>query len=190
MIKPKLHHVTFKTSRMSEMIDWYALVTGAKVNFRNDVAAWTTNDDANHRIAFLAVPGLSDDAEKIRHNGVHHTAFEYDSFADLMSSYDRLRKAGLQPAFCLDHGLTSSIYYKDPEGNYVELQSDCFGDWAASSEWMRSSPDFAANPIGVFFDAARVYDRHISGIDFKSLQKDIRSNRYLPDPIPNIGLPG
>ena len=189
MIKPKLHHVTYKTSRMKEMIDWYALVTGAKVNFINDVAAWTTNDQANHRIAFLAVPGLSDDAEKTRHNGVHHTAFEYDSFADLMSSFDRLRLAGLAPAFSLDHGLTISIYYKDPEGNYVELQSDCFGDWAASSNYMRSSPDFAANPIGVFFDAARVYDRHRTGVDFKSLQQEIRSERYLPSPIPNIGLP-
>ena len=36
MIRPKLHHVTFKTSRMNEMIDWYALVTGSKVNFRNE----------------------------------------------------------------------------------------------------------------------------------------------------------
>lgn len=189
MIRPKLHHVTFKTSRLGEMIEWYALVTGAKVNFRNDVAAWTTNDEANHRIAFLAVPGLSDDPEKIRHNGVHHTAFEYDSFADLMTSYDRLRKAGIVPAFCLDHGLTTSIYYRDPEANFVELQCDAFGDWEQSGEWMRTSPDFAANPIGVFFDPARVYDRHKSGLSYAAVQKEIRSNAHLPDPIPNIGLP-
>jgi hypothetical protein len=60
------------------------------------------------------VPGLSDDAEKVRHNGMHHCAFEYASFADLMSSFDRLRAAGVLPAFCLDHGLTISLYYKDP----------------------------------------------------------------------------
>src|ERR1700728_697270 len=101
MIKPKLHHVTMKTSRLQEMIDWYALVIGAKVQFKDQTAAWTTNDDANHRIAFLAVPGLSDDAEKVQHNGMHHCAFEYDSFGDLMSSYARLRKAGVEPAFCL-----------------------------------------------------------------------------------------
>ncbi len=189
MIKPKLHHVTFKTSHMSKMVEWYGLVIGAQVIFSNDVATWTTNDGANHRIAFLAVPGLSDDAEKIRHNGMHHTAFEYDSFADLMASFDRLRKAGIEPAFCLDHGMTTSMYYQDPEGNYVELQSDAFGTWEASSDYMRSSPEFAANPIGVFFDAARVYDRHVSGIDFQSLQKEIRANAYLPDPIPTIGLP-
>jgi catechol-2,3-dioxygenase len=188
-IKPALHHVTMKTSHLDEMIAWYALLIGAQVQFRDEVAAWMTNDDANHRIAFLAVPGISDDAEKVRHNGMHHCAFEYGSFADLMSSFDRLRAAGVLPAFCLDHGLTISLYYKDPEGNFVELQSDNFSDWKLSSEWMRTSADFAANPIGTFFDPARVYEKFQSGTDFKALQKAIRAGAYLPDPIPNIGLP-
>lgn len=189
MIKPKLHHVTMKTSHLDEMIAWYALVIGARVQFRDKMAAWTTNDAANHRIAFLAVPGLSDDADKVRHNGMHHCAFEYDSFADLMSSYDRMRKAGVEPAFCLDHGLTISLYYKDPEGNFVELQSDNFGDWKLSTEFMRTSADFAANPIGTFFDPARVYEKFKSGTDFKALQKTIREGAYLPASIPDIGLP-
>jgi len=189
MIRPTLHHVTIKTSRLDEMIKWYALLVGAEVQFRDGAAAWMTNDGANHRIAFLAVPGLGDDAEKMRHNGMHHCAFEYDSFADLMSSFDRLRKAGLEPAFCLDHGMTISLYYEDPEGNFVELQSDSFSDWKLSREWMRTSPEFAANPIGVFFDPARVYETFRSGTDFKTLQPAIRGGAYLPDPIPNIGLP-
>lgn len=189
-IKPALHHVTIKTSRLDAMVNWYTLVVGAQVNFRDAVAAWMTNDGANHRIAFLAVPGLSDDPEKTRHNGMHHSAFEYASFADLMSSYDRLRQAGVEPAFCLEHGLTTSIYYKDPDGNFVELQSDNFADWKLSSEWMRTSPIFAANPIGVFFDPARVYDGHKAGKDDKTLRAEIRENGYLPDPMPNIGLPG
>src|SRR4029079_11378713 len=87
------------------------------------------------------------------------------------TSYDRLRKDGIEPAFCLDHGLTISLYYKDPEGNCVELQSDNFGDWNKSSEWMRTSADFAANPIGTFFDPALVYDKMKDGADFKTLQK-------------------
>jgi hypothetical protein len=71
----------------------------------------------------------------------------------------------------------------------VELQSDNFSDWKLSSEWMRTSADFAANPIGTFFDPARVYEKFQSGTDFKALQKAIRAGAYLPDPIPNIGLP-
>jgi catechol 2,3-dioxygenase len=141
------------------------------------------------RIAFLAVPGLSDDADKVRHNGMHHCAFEFESFDDLMNNFDRLRVAGVEPAFCLDHGMTISLYYKDPEANFVELQSDVFSDWKLSSDYVRTSPEFAENPIGVFFDPARVYDTFKSGTDFQALKRSIRAGDYVPKPIPNIGLP-
>jgi catechol 2,3-dioxygenase len=152
-IRPTLHHVNFKTTRLQEMIDWYAKVVGADVNFRFPGGAWVANDRANHRIAFLAVPGLKDDADKVAHTGLHHTAFEYNSFDDLMSSYARLKKLGIEPDVCFNHGLTTSLYYADPDGNLVELQVDNFEDWDRPSEWMRTAPEFAANPIGVVFDA-------------------------------------
>ena len=90
-IKPALHHVTIKTSRLQEMVDWYKALIGVEVNFQDANNAWTTNDAANHRIAFLSVPGLEHDADKVKHTGMHHSAFEYDSFDDLMSTYERLR---------------------------------------------------------------------------------------------------
>jgi catechol-2,3-dioxygenase len=189
-VRPSLHHVNIKTSRLDEMIKWYGFVVGTQVQFRYETGAWTTNDGANHRIAFLAVPGLSDDADKVRHNGMHHCAFEYGSFAELMSTYDRLRQSGVEPVFSLDHGMTMSLYYKDPDGNFVELQSDNFSDWKLSAEYMRESPQFAANPIGVFFDPARVYETFKSGTDFETLEKAVYAGAFLPDPIPNIGLPG
>ena len=189
MIRPTLHHVTIKTTKMDEMVRWYSLVVGAEVQFRDPGACWMTNDEANHRVAFLTAPGLSDDQEKVRHNGVHHFAFEYGSFDDLMSSFDRMRGVAIEPAFCLDHGLTISLYYRDPESNYVELQSDNFSDWKKSGEFMRTSADFASNPIGTFFDPGRVYEAFKSGIDFRTLQASIRAGQYLPTTIPNIGLP-
>lgn len=187
-IRPVLHHVTFKTSRLDEMVTWYGIVLGSRVQFRDANNAWTTNDEANHRIAFLSTPAMTDDQDKARHNGVHHTAFEYASFADLMTSFARLKGDGILPAFCLDHGLTISLYYRDPEGNFVELQSDAFGDWKLSSAWMRTSPDFAANPIGHFFDPERVYQAHTSGTDFKTLQSAIRRDAYPPTQPPDLGL--
>jgi hypothetical protein len=53
---------------------------------------------------------------------------------------------------------------------------------------MPTSSDFAQNPIGTFFDPARVYDEFKSGANFKNLQKTIRAGAYLPNPIPEIGL--
>lgn len=98
-----------------------------------------TNDAANHRLGFLALPGLSDDAHKAAHTGLHHSAFEFGSFDNLMASYHRLRGEGTEPAFCLDHGLTPSLYDKDPDGNFIELQCDNFGDWEKSGAFMRTS---------------------------------------------------
>ena len=189
MIKPALHHVTFKTSRIQEMVDWYKAVVGVEVNFQDANNAWTSNDAANHRLAFLTVPELSDDPGKVEHNGIHHTAFEYASFDDLMASYDRMRDIGIVPAFSLHHGLTVSLYYRDPEGNYVELQSDCFGDWAASTRWMQTAEDFRGNPIGTFFDPERVYQAHRAGEPFATLSAEMREGKYKPETIPPMGLP-
>ena len=189
VIKPAFHHVTLKTTRLQEMVDWYRLLIGVEVNFQDANNAWTSNDGANHRVAFLSVPGLEEDPDKFRHTGMHHSAFEYASFDDLMSSFARLREVGILPAFSLDHGLTISLYYQDPEGNFVELQSDNFGDWNKSSEFMRTSEDFRSNPIGTFFDPAKVWDAHNAGEPFSSLQPAIRAGRFKPDTIPGIGLP-
>ena len=52
------------------------------------------------------------------------------------------------PEFCLDHGMTFSYYYRDPDGNHVELQVDNFGDWAKSSAFVREGPEFHEDPIG------------------------------------------
>jgi len=188
-IRPALHHVTIKTGRLQAMVDWYRLVVGVEATFQDASNAWTTNDGANHRIAFLSAPGLSDDPGKVAHSGLHHSAFEYDSFLDLMASYERLRDAGVRPAFALDHGMTISLYYQDPDGNYVELQSDSFGDWAKSTEWMRTSDDFKVNPIGTFFDPEKVSQAHAAGQSFATLQPAIRAGQFLPDAIPGIGLP-
>jgi catechol 2,3-dioxygenase len=107
-----------------------------------------------------------------------------------MHHFDRLRAEGIEPAFCLDHGLTISIYYEDPEGNYVELQSDNFSDWKLSTEYMRTSRAFSENPIGVFFDPARVYESFKSGTEFRVLERSIRAGEYAPNPVPSrTGLP-
>jgi catechol 2,3-dioxygenase len=138
MIKPTFHHVNLKTTRLQEMIDWYGVVVGATVNLQSDNIAFISNDRTHHRIALLAVPGLRDDPEKFVHTGIHHTAFEYDSFDDLMSSFARLKQTGIEPAYCLNHGVATSLYYSDPDQNMVELQVDNFGNWDASAEWMRT----------------------------------------------------
>jgi catechol-2,3-dioxygenase len=170
-IRPAFHHVNLKTTRLGELIDWYATVVGTEVIFQDATGAWLTNDGANHRIALLCFPGFVDDPDRETRTGMHHSAFEYDSFADLNDTYLRLRDAGIEPDICIDHGMTLSYYYKDPDGNRVELQVDNFGDWAASREWMHTSPEFRANPIGMFVDPDRVAEAAACGESFAEIHR-------------------
>ena len=128
VIHPKFHHVNLKTTRLQEMLDWYAVVVGTEVLFQNAFGAWASNDEANHRIALTAFPNFVDDPEQDTRTGLHHTAFEYGGFEELNATYLRLKEAGIVPAFCLDHGMTFSYYYRDPDDHHVELQADNFGD--------------------------------------------------------------
>lgn len=181
VIRPKLHHVNLKTTRLREMIDWYGEVVGADVTFEFEGGAWLTNDEANHRIALLASPKLKDDPEKLAHTGIHHTAFEYDSVDDLLATYERLKAKGIEPHMSLDHGMTTSIYYVDPDGNSVELQSDNFGDWQKSWEWMKSSPEFSDDPIGKSFDAQKMLDARRAGASEEELHQRAYAGEWHVD---------
>jgi catechol-2,3-dioxygenase len=180
VIHPKFHHFNLKTTRLQEMIDWYSALVGAEVLFQDAVGAWLSNDEANHRIALLAFPGFVDDPEKDTRTGLHHSAFEYASFEDLNASYLRLRDAGIEPDMCLDHGMTYSYYYKDPDGNHVELQCDVFGDWSKSSDWMRTSAEFHANPIGAFVNPALVADAAAAGAPFDEIHQRSMAGEFAP----------
>jgi len=180
VIHPRFHHVNLKTTRLDEMIDFYGTLVGAEVIFRDNVGAWLSNDDANHRIALLAFPNLVEDPEKDTRAGMHHSAFEYDSFDELNSTYLRLQEAGITPALCLDHGMTLSYYYADPDGNNIELQVDNFRDWAKSKEWMRTSPDFAANPIGVQVDPEKMIAARAAGVSPDEVHRRAYKGEFDP----------
>ena len=184
VIHPKFHHLNLKTIRLQQMIDFYRTLVGAEVVFRDEVGAWLSNDGANHRIALLAFPNFVEDPDKDSHTGIHHSAFEYPNFDDLNLSYLRLEEAGITPTFCLDHGMTLSYYYTDPDGNYVELQVDCFGDWQKSADWMRSSDEFKANPIGTFVDPSRIAHDHADGLSFEEIHATAMLGGYMPGQAP------
>jgi catechol 2,3-dioxygenase len=188
VIHPQFHHFNLKTTRLDELIDFYRTLVGAEVIFQFDGGAWLSNDAANHRIALLAFPNFVDDPEKDTRTGMHHSAFEYASFEELNSSYLRLKEEEITPALCLDHGMTLSYYYADPDGNHVELQVDCFGDWAKSKDWMRNSQEFKANPIGVFVDPDKVAADHEDGMSFAEIHTKAMAGGYAPEQAP-VAIP-
>lgn len=184
------HHVNFKTTRLAAMRDWYCLVLGMEVVHEGTVGAWLTNDRANHRVALTAIPGLTPDPDWRTHDGLHHSAFEYESFADLNDTYCRLRDAGIEPPACLDHGMTLSYYYRDPDGNYLELQADVFGDWDKSRAWMQQALPFAENPVGAFVDPAKIAAAVEQGADFDDIHRRAwETDDFRPAELPDMGGP-
>ena len=181
---PRFHHVNLKTTRMDEMIEWYALAVGMHVTFRFDGGCWLTNDDANHRLAMIASPALVDDPDKLSHTGLHHTAFEFDGVDGLVETYLRLKDADELPHACLDHGMTMSFYYLDPDGNSVELQYDHVGDWSASTTFMQQDPGFAENPIGIPLDPDKLVEARRAGAS----QEEIHTRAYAGEWVPTADL--
>ena len=157
----KLAHVVFRTERLGDMVDWWTTVLGATVVFSNPFIAFLTYDDEHHRIAIARVPGLAPKAEQPT-IGLEHVAFTYRTLGDLLATYERLRSKGIVPYWCINHGPTTSLYYRDPDGNQAELQIDNFPSVEALHAWFRSRA-FADNPIGVMFDPDRLLERFRRG---------------------------
>ncbi|MFJ9367649.1 VOC family protein [Nocardia sp. NPDC101769] len=162
----KLAHVVLRTGRLPEMVDWYLRVLEGRLAFGNDMLAFVTYDEEHHRVAFLATGASQRPTDA--HSGLHHVAFAYDSLAELLGTYQRLKSAGVQPFWTINHGPTTSMYYEDPEGNHIELQIDNFASDAELTDFFESGA-FAANPIGVEFDADELVARFEAGEPFAEL---------------------
>jgi catechol 2,3-dioxygenase-like lactoylglutathione lyase family enzyme len=184
IIPPKLHHATFLTLKLDEMVSWYEKVAGLTPVHYSAGAAWLTNDEANHRIALIAHPAIKRPVDKPTSAGLHHTAFEYADFNVWVDNYQRLKEEGIVPFMCLDHGITMSMYYADPEGNGVEIQVDAFGDWGASKEWIWASREFAENPIGSFFDPDKIVEAREQGLSKDEIHRNARDGKYVPENPP------
>jgi catechol-2,3-dioxygenase len=135
------------------------------------------------------VPGLSDDPDKIAHTGIHHTAFEYADLGELLDTFVRLKAEGIVPHGCLDHGMTTSFYYADPDGNLIELQADNFGDWEKSTEFMRSAPEFAANPIGTPIEPDELVAAREAGASLDEIHRRAYAGEFTPERPLDLRLP-
>ncbi len=189
LIAPKFHHTTFATLKLDEMVAFYEKVAGLVPVYVDDHGAWLTNDDANHRIALLALPGLKAPEDKGHTAGLHHTAFEYGDFDEWLDNYTRLKAEGIVPFLSLDHGMTMSMYYQDPEGNGVEIQVDAFGSWTKGKEWMWASEEFGSNPIGEHFDPDGMVAARKAGLDWQEIHRLARAGEYRPAVVPEVYLP-
>jgi catechol 2,3-dioxygenase len=147
-IHPKLQHCGLTTANLDAMLEWYRKVLGITVHNRVTapagspfkIVAFATNDEVNHRLSFFETPGVSIDNDRDRHARVQHVAFAYDCLDDLLGTYLRLKDKGMLPLWAADQFFQTAIYYEDPDGNIIELNTNNFSDDWTVTEQLKALP--------------------------------------------------
>ncbi|KAJ5174148.1 Glyoxalase/Bleomycin resistance protein/Dihydroxybiphenyl dioxygenase [Penicillium canariense] len=163
-----LAHVFLRTNKFQEMVDFYKKFTGGEARFESSKISFICFDEEHHRIAVAAIPGTTDKMQTSA--GLEHIAFSYPTLEDLALAYRQRKQLGMTPTWSVNHGITTSIYYEDPDGNRLETQVDNFDDNDIATEFMMS-PEFRTNPIGTDFDPEDLVKRLQSGESEASIKK-------------------
>lgn len=161
VIKPAAFaHYVLRVRNIEESIAWYQTVLGMEIVFRAEKIAFLTYDNEHHRLALAETPIKDETAPGSP--GLDHVAYTLDSLGDLLSTYKRLKAEGILPVWPINHGLTTSIYYADPDGCRVEFQIENFKTPEELKGFMKGEA-FANNPIGVGFDPDKLVERYENG---------------------------
>ncbi len=172
----QIAHFVVKTAQPEKLIEWYKQVFDAVEVFRDDKLTFLTYDRSeHHRIAILSMPKLLYHARIITKNyrklfGVDHIAFTFESLTKLLNNFNRLKNAGIFPIWCVNHGVTTSMYYEDPDGNRFEFQVDNFESLEEVGNWFETGV-FEKNPIGVNYDPDYLLKKLEAGVPEKELMK-------------------
>lgn len=150
------------------MVQFYKDFLGAEAIYENDILTFLSYDDEHHRIAIVGIPGTKDKDKETC--GLEHIAFSFPTLSDLLLAYRQRKQKGIEPFWPVNHGPTTSIYYKDPDGNMLETQVDNFNTLREATAFM-GSKEFAENPIGVDFDPEDLITRVSRGESDASLKK-------------------
>jgi catechol-2,3-dioxygenase len=160
---PTLAHIVLQTNHLPEMRDWYLKVLGAHVVYQNPAMCFMTFDDEHHRIALVSPPGSTFPPRTPLTVGLSHSAYTFPTLGDLIERYLELSEGGIEPQVPVQHGVTTSLYYRDPDTNMVELQIDNFPTAAQATEYMHGR-EYSDDTIGPTFDAALLATAFQAGV--------------------------
>ncbi|KAL6792620.1 Glyoxalase/Bleomycin resistance protein/Dihydroxybiphenyl dioxygenase [Trichoderma sp. SZMC 28012] len=160
----KLAHVVLRTSNLKAMAPFYEIFLGGQATFKNDYACFVTYDEEHHRLP--------------KSCGLDHIAFTFQNTHDLAQAYTQRKAHGIIPLWCVNHGITMSMYYRDPDGNVIETLVDSLSDLEKQTAFMNSL-EFLQNPVGVDYDPENLVKRLADGEAEESILK-----------MPNIGPRG
>ena len=184
-VKPplRLAHIVLRTAQFKDMVSFYKSFLGADASYENEYLCFLRYDDEHHRIAIGDVPGTKPKDPST--SGLEHIAFTYDTLDDLVIAYQQRKALGMEPVWCVNHGPTTSMYYRDPDGNHIEIQVDNFDTAEAASEFMEG-PLYRENPIGTDFSPEELIRRLKVGESHVDIKKRIEIGSRGLESVPLV----
>lgn len=161
------------------MVNWYVSFLGGRITHAGARLTLIAYDYEHHRVAIIASPNVAN-KEVLRAAGkvssLGHFAFGYKTLADLALQYEQKKAAGLKPSWVVNHGMSTSMYWEDPDGNECETQVDNYDSPEDAIKFMDGS-EFVENPYGVEFNPDEFVAKVKAGVSEEQLKRR-----------PNIGL--
>ena len=170
--KLKISETILKTGQLDRMKPWYATVLGVPPFFEHapppgtkplDLGGQTRASDLKmcfFRLSldfpYVQTIGIFEEAGTALAPpkgipGLHHLQLTVASHDALREKYLELKEHGMRPHRSADHGPMTSFYYRDPDGNNVEITSQNYPSLDAMVAFM-ASDEFRANPSGAEID--------------------------------------
>ncbi len=180
---PQFSEVVLKTSSFARMKDWYENLLQVKAFFvRDDAkqASWTGawgiafirlyhQHPYTQVLGLFEVPAVSGKADGLKGEpGLHHMQLRHQGLDHLFSRFEALRVQGIVPERAWNHGPGTSFYYRDPDGNMVELSAVNYADEEAYLAYYRSE-SYRRNVSGIEIDPGEYVARYRSGVTQQEL---------------------
>jgi len=165
----KLSHIVVRTGDVARLKSWYLTLLTARVSFENESLCFMTYDDEHHRLGIVQLPGVSSAAAPPSTPGLEHVSFTYADLGQLLANYRRLKQLGIEPFWTINHGPTISMYYRDPDGNKVELQVDVFQTAEEVNAFLERY--YPENFMGIIFDPEEMIRKYEAGVPIAELYR-------------------
>lgn len=142
-------HLVLNVTDVARSTKFYRDVVGFQVaRYRPDGSgAFLTCGIAHHNLALFKAPDGAQPARKGQ-IGLNHFAFQVESYEALQKAHERLVTGGAVIDHIVDHGMTRSVYFLDPDGIMMELFCNTFETEEEGLAYMKSTPG-QATPINI-----------------------------------------
>ena len=125
-----------KVADLERALSFYSGVLGLEVTQRlGDGAVFLSAGGYHHHIALNTWESLGESPPPPDTTGLYHTAIVYPTRASLADALHRVLQAHIPLEGASDHGVSQSIYLRDPDDNGVELYWDKpKGQWPRTAD--------------------------------------------------------